>query len=72
MTAKEMFKKLGYKQEVSGLGIEYINDRDEGISFWEDETLSIFAEYSYEDKCLTKDELRAIMAQAKELGWLDE
>lgn len=73
MTAKEMFENLGYKQRADCSKVKYANGNDEEIYFWlEDDTLSIFAEYSGESKYLTKDELKAIMVQAKELGWLDE
>lgn len=73
MNAKKMFEKLGYKQNIDCIRVKYTNAHDEEIYFWlDDETLSAYGEYIEETKHLAKDELKAIVAQAKELGWLDE
>lgn len=75
MNAREMFEKLGYKQDVSRSRIKYSNACGKEIYFWLiKEYLSVFNSYiyDYEKKHLTKDELKATIAQARELGWLDD
>ena len=72
MSAKEMFKKLGYEYELTEDNvIEYwknINDINYEIDFDLDiKKLSILWNNN-----ITLEELQAINKQVEELGWLDE
>ena len=72
MTAREMFKKLGYKYNK-------YRDRNQMIEYRKEDSTSVFflinerkfsvSEYC-EPKYITVDELKAINQQCKELNWL--
>lgn len=86
MKAKEMFEKLGYKQEKDDkIHITYYNGNvenkqrcDRQITFdLEDKNFIAYSPCElndYEDCSIfiTLEELQAINQQIKELGWLDE
>ena len=71
MSAKEMFGKLGYKQEI------YTNS----IFYYEDSSYDYYIAFNQLDKSIkinkylneiTLEELQAINQKVKELEWLDE
>lgn len=77
MTAREMFKALGYKYYKGSDG--YYNG--EIIEYYQSETPKFIfciksrefcAEYCEEPKYITVDEFKAIQQQMKELGWIEE
>lgn len=80
MTAREMFEKLGFEQtENDDNFIEY--QRDDGdqhaeitFSLKAKKFRAIYGRYEFgmTYHYVTSDELKAIIQQAKELGWLDE
>ena len=75
MTAKEMFKELGFKQTTNNVEcIKYFRDDDRAgcahvVFDLLCETIKPIHACDYE---LTLDELKAINQQCKELGWLEE
>ena len=74
MTAREMFKSLGYERSKyydRNQIIEYNNEEEGQIVFWVKEQEFSASEYG-EPKSITVDEFKAIHQQLKELGWLDE
>lgn len=66
MSAKEMFEKLGYKQEQKNNWIIYYDDAN-SIVFMDDK--SFYKRYYYDAGDITIEELQAINQQVKELGW---
>lgn len=71
MSAKEMFEKLEYKQEI------YTNS----IFYYEDSSYDYYIAFNQLDKSIninkyineiTLEELQAINQQVKELGWINE
>lgn len=66
MTAKEMFEKVGYVQSFDDKGtIFYENTRGRNFLFLKSgEVVGC--------KTVNKYELKAILQQCKELGWLDD
>lgn len=72
MTAKEMFKELGYKKYASNLWFEwYQNEEDVEITFHLT-TKTVCASLDNLPLEITMSLLKAINQQVKELGWLDE
>ena len=74
MTAREMFKSLGYERSKyydRNQIIKYNNEEEGQIVFWVKEQEFSASEYG-EPKSITVDEFKAIHQQLKELGWLDE
>lgn len=72
MTAREMFKSLGYelsKYYDRNKIIQYYNEQEVQFSFWIEEQELIASEYG-EPKSITIDEFKAIQQQMKELGWI--
>ena len=72
MTAREMFKKLGYKYNKyrdRNQMIEYRKENSTSVLFWIEERVFSVSEYC-EPKDITVDELKAINQQCKELGWI--
>lgn len=65
MSAKEMFEKLGYKQE-KGDWIEYFKNED-AIIFMDDKTF--YKRHYYDPGDINIEELKAINKQVEELGW---
>lgn len=79
MSAKEIFKKSGYAETLddSAISSYEFNDRDfmAIIDFHKKVEMCIIYHASKLDKCrvdLNINELKAILAKCKELGWLDE
>lgn len=76
MTAREMFESLGYGCTESTLLIQYINDyiNDDDSDYkcieFDLEYHTFYAQFNYEAKCITVDELKAINKQCEELGWI--
>lgn len=74
MSAKEMFEKLGYKQEIHIAYILYIKNEE---NYSENEH-RIFFYHDTETICkpftdgINVKELQAINKQIEELGWLDD
>ena len=71
MTAKEMFKQLGYKREYklginSSLGVITYSSHNNTIMFYED-TRRVGAR---DTLCIA--EIKAVVQQIRELEWLDE
>ena len=75
MSAKEMFEKIGYKQILKADFIEYVFDKDgkQKISFRLDEKIiDISSGWDFEYQgSIVVEELKAIIQQCKELGWLN-
>ena len=75
LTAKEMFKSLGYeycKYYDRNKIIQYYNEKEDvQFLFWIEEQEFSVSEYG-ELKNITVDEFKAIQQQLKELGWLEE
>lgn len=72
MTAREMFKKLGYKYNKNrdrNRMIEYCKEDSASVLFWIKEREFSVSEYC-EPKDITVDEFKAIQQQMKELGWI--
>ena len=72
MTAREMFKKLGYKYNKyrdRNQMIEYRKEDSTSVLFWIKERVFSVSEYC-ETKDITVDEFKAIHQQMKELGWI--
>lgn len=74
MTAREMFKKLGYRCIKSDRSIWYINDSDVenygSIEFWFCDC-TFEATGNYGDPLMVNvKELEAINKQCEELGWI--
>ncbi len=68
MTAKEMFKELGYecsKYYDRNILIQYDDEEENEIVFWIKEQ-----EFSASNFSLTVDEFKAIQKQMEELGWI--
>ena len=76
MTAEEMFKNLGYKKVDRYGYITYEQENDEYcpvvIEFDDDATFIAYRRYTKEAVYLSCEELKAIVKQYKELGWIDE
>ena len=72
MKAKEMFKELGYKQKINDWYIEYIDNKQNKITFWFSTEEVISSDKYGENRGITLNTLKAICTQCKELGWLDE
>lgn len=68
MKAKEMFEKLGYKQEKDNW-IIYCKNED-AIIFMDDKTF--YKRHYYDPGDINIEELKAINKQIEELGWLNE
>lgn len=73
MSAKEMFKKLGYEQFNYSNGIRYTDgNTEQNIEFENDGFINIYNTcYNREQdiEILTVEELQAINKQIEELGW---
>lgn len=72
LTAREMFKKLGYKCSKyynKNKIIQYYNAEEVQFLFWIEEQEFSVSEYG-EPKNITIDEFEAIQQQMKELGWI--
>lgn len=83
MTAKEMFKELGYEKSEDLQGIKYVlkiettYEYTNIISFIVDGKIVDFSHYdSFEDSesglSINMYELKAVIQQCKEFGWLDD
>lgn len=74
MTAREMFKKLGYKYNKyrdRNQMIEYRKEDSTSVLFWIKERKFSVSEYC-EPKDITVDEFEAVQKQMEELGWVEE
>lgn len=77
MSAKEMFKELGYKQDKQKDYIVYWRPlkfgREQQIEFdFKHKTIEMRKVPDMRCETITLEELQAINQQSKELGWLDE
>ena len=70
MFAKEMFEKLGYKQQITKYCINYQNGNSH-IYFRNDDK-SVDLSTNNKNKILTLNQLKAVIKQAEELGWFEE
>lgn len=72
MSAKEMFEKLGYKEQADSEHIFYINDnyifRCQIAFDLAEKTFDVHIGYAAND--ITMKELQAINKKCKELGWI--
>lgn len=64
MKAKDMFEKLGYKEEHHFAYIKYYNEKEEKYIWFYQETETIEIQFDIDMKLL-----KAINQQIKELGW---
>lgn len=71
-TAKEMFKKLGYKiakeKLVDSCYLAYLNENSVAIGFFKDKRFAKAGDFE-SDSIITVGELKAINKQVEELGW---
>ena len=75
MSAKEMFKKLGYKRKRKGYDrnyMAYCKDNLEIKIIFDLEEKTFLKKYRYGSMSIKLDELKAINKQIEELGWLDK
>ena len=74
MNAKEMFEKLGYLLELyNEYTIKYSKKECDYTTFdFNLETKKIYSRFKSVTHGITLDELKAVIRQAKELGWLEE
>ena len=81
MTAKELFKALGYKQKLQYdedkelIGIRYKQGKHIEIIFdlWDCDVVKFGKIWEHlGNSSIDMDELKAINKQCKELGWLDD
>ena len=76
MSAREMFKKLGYKQKIQDNVIYYFKEvyipKKYGHILFYHINFILNDKELYTSKNLDYKELQAINQQVKELGWLDE
>lgn len=74
MNAIEMFKKLGYLLETyNEYTIKYSKEECDYPTFdFNLETKKIYSRFMSAAHGITLDELKAVIQQAKELGWLEE
>lgn len=72
MSAKEMFEKLGYKQEIYISSIFYGEDSEDSGYYIAFDKLNKSININKYINEITIEELQAINEQVKELGWLDE
>lgn len=75
MTAKEMFESMGYFSREDTQSVKYLID-DEDTSFLFEfhkhlETIFLTDKKSMQSVEVTVDEIKAMYAQCKELGWLE-
>ena len=74
MNAKEMFEKLGYEKQETERYIKYVQSFEEGngsIEFSKiDRTICSYLNYGEALPIDTKD-VKALIQQVKELGWID-
>lgn len=67
MNAREMFEALGYECKDDGLFILYDKDDEHWFNFSKKYENLLVGNYY-----VNRDELKAVVQQTKELGWLDE
>lgn len=73
MKAKKYFERLGYKYEKRDNEILYSLDNGNYIIFFEDDKIICTdGENNVQGLEMDMNELKAIIKQCKELGWLDE
>lgn len=74
MTAREMFEELGYLLETyNEYTIKYSKEEYNYTTFdFNLETKKIYSRFMSVAHGITLDELKAVIQQAKELGWLEE
>lgn len=74
MNAREMFEELGYSLETyNEYTIKYSKEEFYYTTFdFNLETKKIYSRFMSEAHGITLDELKAVIQQAKELGWLEE
>lgn len=69
MNAQEMFEAIGYRKHITNGYIKFEVEQCEVIEF-DLEKKTIWVSEFLEAKELDIDELKAIVKQCKELGWL--
>lgn len=74
MTAREMFKKLGYSLEAHNeYTIKYSKEECDYTTFdFNLKKKKIYSRFMSVAHGITLDELKAVIRQAKELGWIEE
>jgi hypothetical protein len=74
MNAREMFEELGYLLETyNEYTIKYSKEEYNYTTFdFNLETKKIYSRFMSKAHGITLDELKAVIQQAKELGWLEE
>lgn len=75
MNAEQMFNDLDYKKCIKDECIKFkrhIKNVDEALIEFDLDTKTVCASWFMEQKEITIAELRAIIQQAKELGWFEE
>lgn len=81
MTAREMFERIGYERNADEIGFyveddfEYLiydEEGDRSIKFWaEEKKIELHGDDPYEYVYLKMEDLKAIIKQCEELGWLE-
>ena len=69
MTAREMFKSLGYKRHESENGIQYFSESGVEITFIF-LIRRFYKQENFKSLNISVDEFKAIQQQMKELGWI--
>lgn len=74
MTAREMFEELGYSLEANNeYTIKYSKEECDYTTFdFNLKKKKIYSIFMSAAHGITLDELKAVIRQAKELGWLEE
>lgn len=74
MTAREMFEELGYSLEAHNeYTIKYSKEECDYTTFdFNLKKKKIYSRFMSAAHGITLDELKAVIRQAKELGWLEE
>jgi hypothetical protein len=67
MTAKEMFEKLGYKEDFHIAYIKYYNEKEDKYIWFSKPTKTVEIMFD-----IDMDLLKAINKQIEELGWDNE
>ena len=70
MNAREMFKSLGYKRHENENGIQYFSESGVEITFIF-LIRRFYKQENFKSLNISVDELKAIVCQAKELGWIE-
>lgn len=72
MIAKEMFEKLGYKQNIISNIINYTNEKERSVIQFTTDCTGNSIYVNLDGAAISIEEYRAINKQVSELGWNKE